>query len=63
MSRAEELKALLASDNRLNFQEVRTSTDVLRGKEMVQRVLWYSGTLVLVRAKKRDRDGSFFVLV
>lgn len=32
VSRAEELKALLASDDRLRFEEVRTSTDVLRGK-------------------------------
>lgn len=32
VSRAEELKALLASHNRLSFEEVRTSTDVLRGK-------------------------------
>uniref|UniRef100_A0A665VUL5 Serine/threonine-protein kinase ULK3 n=1 Tax=Echeneis naucrates TaxID=173247 RepID=A0A665VUL5_ECHNA len=32
VSRAEELKALVASDNRLSFEEARTSRDVLRGK-------------------------------
>lgn len=35
MSRAEELKALVASDNRLSFEEARTARDVLRGKEPV----------------------------
>lgn len=33
VSRAEELKALVASDNRLSFEEARTSRDVLRGNE------------------------------
>jgi len=35
VSRAEELKALVASDNRLSFEEARTSRDVLRGKEPI----------------------------
>lgn len=30
MSRAEELKALVASDNRASFEEARTSRDILR---------------------------------
>lgn len=33
VSRAEELKVLLASDNKQSFEEARTSRDVLRGKE------------------------------
>lgn len=33
MSRAEELKALVAADNRLSFEEARTSRDVMRGTE------------------------------
>uniref|UniRef100_A0A3B3X2W7 Serine/threonine-protein kinase ULK3 n=1 Tax=Poecilia mexicana TaxID=48701 RepID=A0A3B3X2W7_9TELE len=33
VSRAEELKALLASDNKRSFEEAKTSRDVLRGKE------------------------------
>uniref|UniRef100_A0A672I504 Serine/threonine-protein kinase ULK3 n=1 Tax=Salarias fasciatus TaxID=181472 RepID=A0A672I504_SALFA len=33
VSRAEELKALVASDYKLSFEEARTSRDVLRGKE------------------------------
>uniref|UniRef100_A0A8C6PTL6 Serine/threonine-protein kinase ULK3 n=1 Tax=Nothobranchius furzeri TaxID=105023 RepID=A0A8C6PTL6_NOTFU len=33
VSRAEELKALLTSDNKRSFEEARTSRDVLRGKE------------------------------
>lgn len=38
VSRAEELKALLASDHRLSFEEARTYTGVLRGKaELVRR--------------------------
>ena len=31
-SRAEELKALVASDNREHFEEARTARDVLRGR-------------------------------
>uniref|UniRef100_A0A8C8A220 Serine/threonine-protein kinase ULK3 n=1 Tax=Oryzias sinensis TaxID=183150 RepID=A0A8C8A220_9TELE len=33
VSRAEELKALLASDNKRSFEEARSARDVLRGKE------------------------------
>uniref|UniRef100_A0A672Z8K4 Serine/threonine-protein kinase ULK3 n=1 Tax=Sphaeramia orbicularis TaxID=375764 RepID=A0A672Z8K4_9TELE len=33
VSRAEELKTLVASDNRVSFEEARTSRDVLRGNE------------------------------
>lgn len=33
ISRAEELKALLASDNKRSFEEARSARDVLRGKE------------------------------
>lgn len=38
VSRAEELKALLASDNKQSFEEARTSRDILRGKEQDFRV-------------------------
>lgn len=63
MSRAEELKALVAADNRLSFEEARTSRDVLRGTEQsgetVVRVCWrvlnqecISNWIILNRLKK-----------
>lgn len=48
VSRAEELKALLASHNRLSFEEVRTSTDVLRGKRA-----WSSPAALLLLLEPR----------
>ncbi|XP_028293441.1 serine/threonine-protein kinase ULK3 isoform X1 [Gouania willdenowi] len=54
VSRAEELKALVASDNKLSFEEARTCRDVLRGMSQNQPRLLTALEMASIAIAKED---------